>query len=120
MSSIVPCAPSNITLCPSSSARFSNNAVSVTKGRIFSAAWAYSSYICAGSSGSVPNSACAMAFFSPHAFSMCVFSSEVFSRSTTRSPLRAILSSYAGPIPRLVVPIFCRPGALSAASSIIR
>ena len=32
----------------------------------------------------------------------------------------SILSSYAGPMPREVVPIFTRPGAFSAASSIIR
>ena len=44
-----------------------------------------------------------------------------FSISTTRSPLRCTLSSYAGPIPRrTIVPIFVRPGAVSAASSIIR
>ena len=42
------------------------------------------------------------------------------SRSTMRRPLRDILSSYAGPMPLLVVPIFWRPGAHSAASSIMR
>ncbi len=92
----------------------------MTNGAICSASRAYSSYIAFGSSGSVPNSACAIVFFSWQALLMCVRSSEVFSRSTTRSPLRCILSSYAGPMPRLVVPIFVRPGAFSAASSIIR
>ncbi len=95
-------------------------AVSVTKGATCSAAREYSSYIVFGSSGSVPKSAWAMVFFSWQAFSIWVRSSAEFSRSTTRSPLRCILSSYAGPIPRLVVPIFVRPGAFSAASSIMR
>ena len=46
-----------------------------------------------GSSGSVPNSACAMVFFSWQALLMWVRSSELFSRSITRRPLRWILSS---------------------------
>ena len=120
MSSSAPCAPSNITFSPLLIASFSSAAVSVTNGAICSAARAYSSYIAFASSGAVPNSAAAIVFFSWHAFSMCVRSSAEFSRSTTRSPLRCILSSYAGPIPRLVVPILVRPGAFSAANSIIR
>ncbi len=42
------------------------------------------------------------------------------SRSQTRIPRRAILSSYAGPMPREVVPIFASPRADSAALSISR
>ena len=61
-----------------------------------------------------------MVFFSRQAFSMCFFNSFLSSRSCTRRPLRAILSSYVGPMPREVVPIFTRPGAFSAASSIMR
>ena len=55
---------------------FSRRPVSATKGRTCSAAAAYSSYIFAGSSGSVPKSAWAMAFFSAQAASMCVLSSS--------------------------------------------
>ena len=102
------------------SALFSRRAVSVTNGRIFSAAAAYSSYICAGSSGSVPNSAWAMAFFSRQAFSMCVFS---------RSPVQQI--DHPQPVARHLVFVgrtnatagradLLPPGALSAASSIMR
>jgi len=120
MSSIVPCAPSNMMEPPSRSVLFSSAAVSATNGRTCSAISEYSRNIVSGSSGSELKSACAIVFFSRQAFSMCVLRISLLSRSTTRRPLRFILSSYAGPMPRDVVPILTRPGAFSAASSIIR
>src|SRR6266568_3728145 len=63
MSSIVPCAPSNSTDFPSSSARFTNSAVSQMYSRIFSPSFSVSSTSCEKSM-SAPYAPLARRFFS--------------------------------------------------------
>src|SRR6266571_4077596 len=91
-SSIVPCAPSNSTDFPSSSARYTNSAVSQMYPRIFSPSFSVSSTSCEKSM-CAPYAPLARRFFSATTCAAFFRNNSGSSKSHIRSPRRAILSS---------------------------
>ena len=120
MSSIVPCAPSNSTGLLAFIASRNRNDVSRTIGRIRSAKPSYCVRSASVSrSHGMPN-ASAMVFLSSTITANSLRKLSVSSRSAMRMPRRLILSSYAGPMPRDVVPIAVRSFRASLIFSTMR
>ncbi len=117
---MVPCAPSNSTRRPAAIASARNAPVSHRYGTIRARTRPNCSEVSRALSGLALSTAVRYLFFS--AILRASFSPKRrgFFSSSKRIPTRAILSSYAGPMPKPVVPIARRPARASRARSIAR
>ena len=117
MSRPAPWAPSSSTPSPASTAACSTPGTSVTRGLIRSTAASSPSRTPAMSTGSAPSHRVRTKLWYSSRVRSFSSSRAGSRRSPTRIARRAALSSYAGPMPRPVVPMAAVPRAASRARS---